>query len=57
MFFVKNKQNEERLYSSVSNARWKINNRDVVSNRDLNSTRRSSEDTWREILRKESDIS
>ena len=29
MFSIKNKQNEERFYSSISNAKWKINNVNV----------------------------
>jgi len=57
MFSVKNKQNEERLYSSISNARWKINNKEVDFSQGFELRQPDQGRNLDEIVRKESDIS
>jgi hypothetical protein len=57
MISVKNKQNEERFYSSISNARWKINNKNVDFRQGFEAQRHGKEKNLNEIFSKESDIS
>jgi hypothetical protein len=57
MFSIKNKQNEERFYSAISNASWKINNKDVGFRQGFELTQHSQEKSLDEILRKETDTS
>jgi len=58
MFSIKNKQDEERFYSLISNARWKINNLSVSLRQgfEMPLDRSQQNNLW-EIFRKESDIS
>jgi hypothetical protein len=57
MFSIKNKQNEERFYSSISNARWKINNKDVDFRQGFELPQHENDKSLDEIFRKETDIS
>jgi hypothetical protein len=57
MFSVNNQQNEERFYSSISNARWMINNLDVVFNQGFEMQKHGQKSHLSEIFRNESDNS
>lgn len=57
MFSVKNKQNEERFYSSISNARWKINNLDVSFSQGFEIHKHGQASSLSEIFRNECDNS
>jgi hypothetical protein len=57
MFSVNNQQNEERFYSSISNARWKINNLDVVFNQRFEMQKHGQKSHLSEIFRNESNNS
>jgi hypothetical protein len=57
MFSIKNKQLEERFYSSISNAKWKIKNTDIGFRQGFELQQPMQEYNLWEIFRKESDIS
>jgi hypothetical protein len=57
MFSIKNKQNEERFYSSILNAKWKINNMDVDFRQGFELPQHEQDKSLDEIFRKETDIS
>jgi hypothetical protein len=57
MFSVKNKQNEERFYSSISNARWKINDKDISFRQGFEPYHHGIGKNLDEIFKKESDVS
>jgi hypothetical protein len=57
MFSIKNKQNEERFYSSISSAIWKISNKDVDFRQGFKLSQHSQDRNLDEIFKKETDIS
>ena len=57
MFSIRNKQNEERFYSLISNARWKINNFDVSFSQGFEMQKHGHTSNLSEIFRNESDNS
>ncbi len=57
MFTVRNKQKEERFYSLISNATWKIGNKEVNFRRGFELEQPGRENALTEMFRKENDIS
>jgi len=57
MFSVKNKQNEERFYNSISNARWRINNNEVSFRQGFEMLHPEKSNNLLEIIKKETDVS
>ncbi len=57
VFLVKNRQNEERLYSLISTARWKINNTDVHFRQGFDLQQNVQNRSLLETFRNDSDIS
>ena len=57
MFSIKNKQNEERFYSCISNATWKINSKDVDFTQGFELPQHAQDKSLDEIFRKETDVS
>ncbi|OFY72447.1 MAG: hypothetical protein A2V46_00345 [Bacteroidetes bacterium RBG_19FT_COMBO_42_7] len=57
MFSIKNKLNEGRFYNSISNATWKINNKDVDFRQGFELPQHAQDKSLDEIFRKETDIS
>lgn len=57
MFSIKNKKDEERFYSLISNATWKLNNVDIDFSQGFELQQQGHDRNLWEIFRKESDIS
>jgi hypothetical protein len=57
MFSVRNKQNEERFYDSISTAKWRLNGAEVCLKRGFQMVQSGQENPLDDIFRKESDIS
>lgn len=57
MLSVKNKQNEERLYNSILNAKWKINNIEVNFRQGFELVQPGLDSSIREVFKNENDIS